>query len=199
MNIESVIFIIILVMSVVIHELAHGYAADAQGDPTPRLSGRLTLNPIAHLDLFGSILLPAFLVLSGSPFLIGWAKPVPFNPHNLRNKKWGGALVALAGPFSNLGLAVIFALILKFAPLSLFMTGFVSSIIITNIALAVFNLVPLPPLDGHHILYALLGNHAPQFKAFLQRYSIFILIIFIMYGWKFISPIIIFFYKLLLF
>ncbi len=199
MNIESISFIVILIFSVVIHELAHGYAADAQGDPTPRLAGRLTLNPLAHLDWFGSVILPAFLVLSGSPFLVGWAKPVPFSPYNLRNKKWGGALVALAGPLANLSLAIIFSLILKFVPLSAFMGSFVTSIIITNIALAVFNLVPIPPLDGHHILYALLGNHAPQVKAFLRKYSTIILIVFIVYGWKFISPIIMYLYHLLVF
>ena len=199
MQTEKIIFVVILIISVVIHELAHGYAADSMGDPTPRLAGRLTLNPIAHLDIFGSVILPAFLVISGATFVIGWAKPVPFNPYNLRNKKWGGAIVALAGPLANLGLAVIFALILKFVTVSAFMYSFMTGIVITNIALAVFNLVPLPPLDGHHILYALLGNRAPQVKAFLQRYSIIILIIFIMYGWKFISPIISYLYKLLLY
>ena len=199
MNIQSISFIIILIFSVVMHELAHGYAADSLGDPTPRLAGRLTLNPLAHLDWFGSVILPAFLVISGSPFLVGWAKPVPFNPHYLRNKKWGGALVALAGPTSNIVLAIIFALILKFAPLSLFMVGFVNSIIITNIALAVFNLVPIPPLDGHHILYAVLGNRASQVKAFLQRYAMVILIIFIIYGWKFISPLVMWLYHILVF
>lgn len=199
MQLESITFIIVLIISIIIHELAHGYAADAMGDPTPRLSGRLTMNPLAHIDWFGSILLPAFLVLSHSPFLVGWAKPVPFNPHNLRNKKWGGALVAIAGPLSNIALAVIFALILKFIPLSLFMLTFAKSIIITNIALAIFNLVPIPPLDGHHILYAVLGKHAIQVKAFLQRYSIIILILFIMYGWKFILPVVSYLYQLLLF
>ncbi len=199
MQIESIIFIVILIMSVIVHELAHGYAADTMGDPTPRLSGRLTLNPIAHLDWFGSILLPVFLVITGSPFLVGWAKPVPFNPYNLRNKKWGGAIVAVAGPLSNIGLAVIFSVILKFVTVSAFMYSFMSGIVIINIALAIFNLVPIPPLDGHHILYAILGNHAYKVKIFLQRYSIIILIIFIMYGWKFISPIISWLYGLLLF
>ena len=199
MQLQSITFIIILIISIIIHELAHGYAADSMGDPTPRLAGRLTLNPLAHIDWFGSVILPALLVFSGSPFLVGWAKPVPFNPHNLRNKKWGGALVAIAGPLSNIALAVIFALILKFAILSAFMTTFMTGIVITNIALAVFNMVPIPPLDGHHILYALIGNRFPEAKVFLKKYSIILLIAFIIYGWKFISPIISYLYQLLLF
>ena len=199
MNIQSISFIIVLIISIIIHELAHGYAADSMGDPTPRLAGRLTMNPLAHIDWFGSVLLPAFLVISGSPFLVGWAKPVPFNPYNLRNKKWGGALVAIAGPLSNIGLAVIFALVLKFVTVSAFLGGFFTSIVVTNIALAVFNLVPIPPLDGHHILYAILGNRFPELQNFLRKYSMVVLVFFVIYGWKFISPIIWYLSRLLLF
>lgn len=187
---ENIIFIVILIISVVIHELAHGYAADAMGDPTPSLAGRLTLNLIAHLDMFGSIILPLLLVLTGAPFVLGWAKPVPFNPHNLRNKKWGGALVALAGPMSNIALALIFALILKFAPLSAFMAAFAQGIVLVNIVLALFNLIPIPPLDGHHIVFPLIPHKYQHIKDFLRKYSFIILIVFVMYGWKFFAPIV---------
>ena len=187
---ENIIFVIILILSVVIHELAHGYAADAMGDPTPRLSGRLTLNPIAHLDWIGSVVIPGLLIMTGAPFVIGWAKPVPFNPYYLNNKKWGGALVAFAGPVSNILLAGIFALVLKLAVFSGFITAFFTGIVIVNIALAIFNLVPIPPLDGHHILYALLPERFSYIKDLFRKYSIIILILFIMYGWQFISPII---------
>lgn len=187
---QNIIFIVILLISVIIHELAHGYAADSMGDPTPRLAGRLTLNPLAHLEWFGSVILPALLVISGAPFVIGWAKPVPFNPHYLNNKKWSGALVAFAGPVSNIILAIIFALILKFVTVSAFMGSFLAGIVVVNIALALFNLIPIPPLDGHHILYALLPERFSYIKTFLRKYSLIILVVFIMYGWQFISPII---------
>ncbi len=186
---EQIIFIVILIGSVVIHELAHGYTADALGDPTPSLAGRLTLNPLAHLDPFGSVILPALLIFSGVPFVFGWAKPVPFNPNYLKSKRWGGAIVALAGPLSNLVLAGIFALLLKLAPLSIVMTNFFEGIVMVNIVLAVFNLVPLPPLDGHHILFAALGNRFLELQNFLKKYSFIFLVLFIFFGWKYLNPI----------
>lgn len=185
---ESIIFIIVLIISVVIHELAHGYTADALGDPTPELAGRLTMNPIKHLDFFGSIFLPALLILTGAPFVLGWAKPVPFNPHYFKNKKWGGAIVAVAGPLSNIAIALIFALVLKFIPLSVFMIVFVQGIVVVNVVLALFNLVPIPPLDGHHIIFPLIPEKYADIKDFLRKYSFVILIFFIMYGWRFFSP-----------
>ena len=190
MQVSNLIFIIVLIISIILHEIAHGYMADRLGDPTARLRGRLSLNPLVHIDWLGSVILPLFLVFTGSPFLIGWAKPVPFNPYNMKNPKWGGVLVALAGPLTNLLLAVIFALALKFLSLSVGFVFLFNSIILTNLALAVFNLVPIPPLDGHHILYALLPEDAYAVKEFLRRYSFIILIAFIFYGWQFISPII---------
>lgn len=187
---EKIIFVVILIVSVVIHELAHGYAADKMGDPTPKLAGRLTLNPLAHLEWFGSVILPAMLVLSGAPFVLGWAKPVPFNPNYLQNKKWGAALVALAGPVSNFVLAGIFSIFLRFGDFSPFITSFFAGIVMVNIVLALFNLVPIPPLDGHHILFAVLGNRFMQVQNFLKQYSMILVIIFIMFGWKYLTPII---------
>lgn len=153
----AVLSIIILIFSVILHEVAHGYMADKLGDPTARFAGRLTLNPIVHIDLFGSIILPAALFLSGSPIMFGWAKPVPYNPHNIRGRM-GEALVALAGPATNLLLAIVFGLLLRVGlgagdpdiPSILYM------IVHINVLLAIFNLLPIPPLDGSKIMSALL-------------------------------------------
>lgn len=197
MNIESIIFIVVLIISIILHEIAHGYMADHLGDPTARLQGRLSLNPLVHIDWVGSVILPFFLVISGAPFVLGWAKPVPFNPYNLKYKKWGSVLVALAGPLTNIAIAVLAAISLQLFDFSLAVDFFVNSLIITNIALSVFNMVPLPPLDGHHVLYAILPNHLHNLKSFLSKYSFILLILFIMYGWKFISPVIMGIYSVL--
>ena len=110
---------VVLILSIIAHEIAHGYAADSLGDPTARLSGRLTMNPIPHIDPMGSVIIPAMLMFSGSPVLFGWAKPVPYNPYNLKNQRWGEALVALAGSATNILLAVIFGLIVRFGSIPL--------------------------------------------------------------------------------
>lgn len=151
----QIAMILILIMSVVIHEMAHGFAADWLGDPTARLQGRLSPNPIVHLDPFMSVILPGLLVMSGSPILFGAAKPVPYNPYNFSNQKWGEAIVAAAGPASNIALALIFALVVRFAEALALSETFVIlavQVIILNIFLAFFNLVPIPPLDGSKIL-----------------------------------------------
>lgn len=164
--------LIVLILSVVVHEVSHGYAADALGDPTARLSGRLTLNPLPHIDIMGSILIPALLIFSGSSILFGWAKPVPYNPYNLTNRRWGEAFVALAGSASNLFLAVIFGLIVHFG------SGFFSpqalsvaaTITFVNLFLGLFNLIPFPPLDGYTALRAALPwSFAARLNAFEQR------------------------------
>src|SRR3989338_6511429 len=112
---DTIFYIVILVMSVVIHEVSHGFVAEYFGDKTARFAGRLTLNPLVHLDLFGSVLLPALLVLVNAPFLFGWAKPVPYNPNNLTDRKWGTIAVASAGVLANFAIAVIFGLIIRFS------------------------------------------------------------------------------------
>ncbi len=162
---EQIFIIAALIMSIVLHEMAHGYAANALGDPTARLQGRLSGNPLVHIDLLGSIIVPGLLFLSQAGILFGWAKPVPYNPYNLRNQKWGEAMVAAAGPAINLVLAAIFAVIIRLAePLALTsnFVEFAAYIVYINIILALFNLLPLPPLDGSKILKALLPFHAAQ-------------------------------------
>lgn len=145
--------IIVLIFSAIIHEYMHGFAAHRLGDDTAKNAGRLTLNPLAHLDWLGSFFLPLMMILSGVGFVIGWAKPVPYNPYNLRDRKYGDAKVALAGPLSNLAVAVAFGLILKFVPfISLTFAGLLSVIIYINLLLMVFNLLPIPPLDGSKVL-----------------------------------------------
>jgi Zn-dependent protease len=145
-----------LVISVIIHEMAHGYMANYLGDPTARLQGRLSANPLVHIDPMMSVILPSILILSGSPFVFGAAKPVPYNPYNLRNQKWGEALVAIAGPLSNIALAFIFALLYRYVNFTPTFSTLCFNIVGLNLFLALFNLVPLPPLDGSKILPPLL-------------------------------------------
>lgn len=193
----------ILLFSIIIHELAHGYVALSLGDPTAKYAGRLTLNPLKHLDLFGSIILPLLLFLSPSPILIGWAKPVPTNPYNFKDQKWGSLKVAIAGPLSNIILAVIFGLLIRFLPYQLFSAApglflMFSSIVQVNILLAIFNLIPIPPLDGHWILFSFIPDRFSQFKAMLQQYGMFILIFVLLFGvLRWVSPLAHFFFRLI--
>jgi Zn-dependent protease len=146
-------------MSIVIHEVAHGYMANWLGDPTARLADRLTLNPIKHIDPLGSIIIPTFLFLTNAGLLFGWAKPVPYNPYNLKNQRWGEALVAIAGPGTNMLLAAIFALVVRFgagAGVSVAFLDIANYIVYINVLLACFNMLPIPPLDGSKVLAALL-------------------------------------------
>ena len=153
-----VIFVGILLFSVIFHEVAHGLVAEKLGDPTARLSGRLTLNPIPHIDLFGSILLPALLLLIHSPIIFGSAKPVPVDYRNFRNFKRDMILVALAGVVTNFILALLAAVVFRLAPnLSSYGKYLLEQTIVLNLVLCFFNLIPVPPLDGSKILAALLG------------------------------------------
>lgn len=162
--------IAILIVSIVIHEVAHGYAANALGDPTARLSGRLTLNPIKHIDLVGSILVPAFLVLTGAGILFGWAKPVPYNPFNLKNQRWGEAIVAAAGPATNLFLAIFLGLIVRLGAATLPgpFIAIAAVAAFVNLFLGLFNLIPLPPLDGYTTLRGLLPY---RFSLYLRDFE----------------------------
>ncbi len=145
--------LLVLILSIIAHEVAHGYAADKLGDPTARLAGRLTLNPIPHIDLMGSVLIPILLVLSGAGVLFGWAKSVPYNPYNLKNQRWGEAIVAVAGSATNLLLALIFGLIVRFgAALPAGAVEVAATICFVNLFLGLFNLIPFPPMDGYTVL-----------------------------------------------
>ena len=190
-----IFYILVLLLSVIIHEVAHGLAARKLGDRTAEHEGRLTLNPIPHIDPIGTVVLPLLLVISGSPILVGWAKPVPYNPYNFRPEpwinKWGEAFVAVAGPVSNIIIFLIFGLFLRFfGEMFIAAIPLLQIIVILNIALAVFNLVPLPPLDGSKILFALFPRALAPLREFLEQYALFIALFFILFLWKFVAPLI---------
>jgi Zn-dependent protease len=189
-------------MSVVIHEVSHGMIANRLGDPTAKYAGRLTLNPIKHLDLWGSLIIPLFLILAGSPFLFGYAKPVPYNPNNLKNKKWGPALVAGAGPASNLIIALVFGLTLRFTPLgnSVFTQNIAQVfvyIVFLNLLLAIFNLVPIPPLDGSKVFGALLPYKYQAAIERMQRYGMILVLFFIFFLFSYLVPVILWLFRLI--
>lgn len=208
MDILALFFIIIIFLfSVVIHEVAHGAAANALGDPTAKLAGRLTLNPIKHLDPIGSIVVPLALIfistISGTGIIFGWAKPVPINPYNFRDQKYGSAKSAAAGPLANILIAVVFGLLIRFLPLAAWpnLVGLyviMSYIVYINLILAVFNLMPIPPLDGSHILFTFLPPSAQNLRILLHRYGFFILLMFIFLGgFSIIFPLINLFFVLI--
>lgn len=187
---STIFSLIVLIFSVIVHEVAHGLMADKLGDPTARLQGRLTLNPVKHIDPVGSILVPIITSLSG--FAFGWAKPVPFNPYNLKDRRQGEFLIALAGPASNIVLALIFGLIIRYGAVYLgpqIFTAF-TYIVIINLALAVFNLIPLPPMDGSKLLFAYLPARYAHIRASLEQYGFVSMLIVVLVLWKFISPLV---------
>jgi len=196
------VFISILIMSVVIHEVSHGYVAYMFGDPTAKLAGRLTLNPARHLDLMGSFIVPVFMFFT-TGFMFGWAKPVPYNPYNLRNQRWGTALVGAAGVFVNFLIAIIFGLIIRFGIQFGLPDAFIfisSLIVFLNLILGVFNLIPVPPLDGSKILFSLLPYRLHHVQEFMERNALFlvILLIFLLFsGALSIVPIIQFLFTLI--
>jgi Zn-dependent protease len=189
MELLTIFQIIILILSVVIHEVAHGYAALWMGDVTAKYAGRLTMNPLKHLDPVGSVILPAILILFNSSFILGWAKPVPYNPYNLKNKRWGELIVAIAGPISNILLAILISVVIRFIPglpMSFLELAFVAVLI--NLFLAFFNLIPIPPLDGSKILFNLFPKFALKFRGKIEMYGPILLILFVIFFSSFIAP-----------
>jgi len=207
--IDGVFYVAILIMSIVIHEFAHAYTAYKLGDNTAYHSGRLTLNPFKHLDLFGSIILPLVLILSNAGFVIGWAKPVPYNPMNIKNKKRGTILISLMGILANLFVAVIFGLFIRLAfyigiPVytnnGLDLAPFFqicTAIVLVNLVLMIFNLIPIPPLDGSKLLFSFIPPKYQNIQIFLERWGMFILLFFIIFLWNKLSPIIYILFSLL--
>lgn len=175
-----------LALAIILHEVAHGYAALYLGDPTAKYAGRLSLNPLNHVDLFGTILVPLFLLLTGTGIVFGWAKPVPVNYYNLKYGKYGPFLVALAGPATNFVLMLIFALLARFTVSSSSLPYLFVTIALTNSILMLFNIVPVPPLDGSKILYLFLENR-PDIMMWLERYGLLLLVLLMTLGGPFLN------------
>lgn len=195
MDFQFIFSLLILLFSVVVHEVSHGYAALIQGDKTAEYAGRLTLNPLKHIDMIGTILLPAITLMLPGGFLFGWAKPVSYNPYNLRNQRWGELWVALAGPLSNLSIALIFGLFIRLyiVPAGLLMSPvglMVVTIVLVNITLAIFNMMPVPPLDGSKVLSALLPPRFMDIRQRIEQFGFVGVLIFVIVIWQFIYPII---------
>lgn len=184
----SIITLAILILSIIAHEVAHGIAALWQGDPTAKYAGRLTLNPIPHIDPIGSVVVPLICAVISPGFMFGWAKPVPINPYNFRSQRWGEALVAFAGPLTNIIIALVFTVLIRFGDFGPNFLQFALAAIIINIVLAIFNLIPIPPLDGSKILFSVLPQRYYRFKTWVEEKGFIISLIIVLFAWQFLAP-----------
>lgn len=182
-----VLVVVSLVISLTIHEAMHAYAAHALGDTTAKDEGRLTLNPLQHIDLLMTIGLPVVMILLGLPPLL-IAKPVPFDPHGVKFGEYGAALVALAGPFTNLGLAVLGSLVMRVAGLDSIFAGFIAVFVQINIVFFVFNMIPFPPLDGSRLLYALAPEPLQRVMRAIESAGFMVLILLFLVAAPLILP-----------
>lgn len=187
-------YFIVIIPSAIFHEYAHGWMAHRLGDKTAEYAGRLTLDPRPHIDPWGTIFMPLLLFFfTGGRFLFAYAKPVPFNPYNLKDQRWGPVWVALAGPASNLLIASVVGLIMQLLPVSP-MTVFLWIIVYANVLLAVFNLVPIPPLDGSKLLFAIFPSVQKTYYDLVAKYGVIatfgLVLVFVIFGFQLIIPVI---------
>ena len=188
-NIASIaLYLIIVIIALTVHEFSHAWAGHMLGDVTAKQHGRLTLNPVAHIDPYSTLLLPVALILLGSPVVFGAAKPVPFNPYAVRYGKWGAALVAVAGPASNLLMAIFVGLYLRFVPLSGVTGRFLLQFVFVNLAFFVFNMIPIPPLDGSRVLYAAAPSGMRDVMDQIENYGLIVIFAFLFISYSFLSP-----------
>lgn len=187
----SLVYLIIaLILSLTLHEFMHAWMSHYLGDTTAQRNGRLTLNPLAHIDPFTTLILPVALILAHSPVVFGAAKPVPFNPWNVRFGKWGAALVAIAGPLTNLFIAVFFALWLRVFSPPPWAVGLFINIIVVNIGFFVFNMIPFPPLDGSRVLYAAAPLGVREVMDRIERAGIWVFFVLLFVTFQFLAPLI---------
>ena len=181
-------YLIILVIALTIHEFCHAWAGHLLGDVTAKDHGRLTLNPLAHIDPLTTLLLPLGLIMLGSPVVFGAARPVPFNPYAVRYDKWGVVLVAISGPLSNLLMAVVVGLYLRFVPISGVYGQFLLQFVVVNLAFFIFNMIPFPPLDGSRVLYAIAPAPVRDVMDKIENYGIVVVFVFILFLFPLITP-----------